>query len=263
MDYFDDLHFTISGREPHCQAEVDTPYPFYAINYAHAGLVRWTNAQGQDRNLRGPVAWWMWPGHHYRFGNLEGRSWSHNFVCFTGPRVQRWVRGGLFLDRKPDEAIQEVRDAGAFRSLFDQVVNVLQGPSPTHHRAILIVEAMLLQLQEERTQASVAQDKRHAQIAALAARIAEKPHLSWDMNAEAGRLALSTVHFRRLFHRFTGRSPVAHVQMARLTTAAALLRQGDQSVKQIADAVGIPDVYYFTRLFKREFGIGPAGYRRL
>ena len=47
----------------------------------------------------------------------------------------------------------------------------------------------------------------------------------------------------------------------RLNKAAVLLKSNDKSIREISFAVGFEDEFYFSRLFKKKFGLSPLGYR--
>lgn len=53
-----------------------------------------------------------------------------------------------------------------------------------------------------------------------------------------------------------------YVTLTRILFAANLLRYHHYTVAQAAQEVGIPDVPYFTRLFKRTMGETPSQYTR-
>ena len=69
---------------------------------------------------------------------------------------------------------------------------------------------------------------------------------------------LSPSHFCRLFRQITGCSPLQFDTDLRIREAAALLRQTDMSVSQIALSVGFDDAGYFSRCFKRRLGTTPT-----
>lgn len=66
----------------------------------------------------------------------------------------------------------------------------------------------------------------------------------------------------RLFHRLFGTTPMHYVLQQRLARAAALLEQTTLSVGQVAQKVGIPDPFYFSRLFTRHMQRSPSDWRR-
>ena len=72
---------------------------------------------------------------------------------------------------------------------------------------------------------------------------------------------ISTQHFRKLFTEIFGIPPIAYVLQFRLTKAAKLLQERhDMSVTQVAQSVGISDVYYFSKAFKKYMGVSPKKY---
>ena len=65
----------------------------------------------------------------------------------------------------------------------------------------------------------------------------------------------------RIFKRAWGVSPLEYHTEHRLKMARSLLHNTPQSVKEIAAALGFPDQYYFSRIFKRHTGVSPRNYR--
>lgn len=78
----------------------------------------------------------------------------------------------------------------------------------------------------------------------------------------AAALGLSRNYFCRLFKKQVGLSPQEYLVTYRLETAAKLLTEQGLSQKEAATRVGYPDVYTFSRMFKRKFGIPPGEYVR-
>jgi two-component system response regulator YesN len=76
------------------------------------------------------------------------------------------------------------------------------------------------------------------------------------------RLPMSPDHLRRLFAQEMGCSPLAYLHQKRIGRAKILLREGRGLVKEVAAQVGLPDEYYFSRLFLKHTGQRPQAYRR-
>jgi len=75
---------------------------------------------------------------------------------------------------------------------------------------------------------------------------------------------ISTQYFRKLFTEIYGLSPIAYVLQFRLTKAAKLLQNRKElSVARISQMVGISDVYYFSKAFKKYMGVSPKKYSQL
>ena len=89
-------------------------------------------------------------------------------------------------------------------------------------------------------------------------------HLT-DNNLNTAKLAelccISEKYFRTLFKKRYNTTPTQYIIHLRLNTAAKLLHIGGFTVAEIATMVGIPDVYYFSKLFKKHFGVSPSKYQ--
>jgi AraC-like DNA-binding protein len=73
-----------------------------------------------------------------------------------------------------------------------------------------------------------------------------------------------SVSLRQLYRAFTGTdSPAARIRRRRLERAAELLTAGSESghVEKIAQDCGFASAEYFSRAFRREFGLSPRAYR--
>ncbi len=81
-----------------------------------------------------------------------------------------------------------------------------------------------------------------------------------DIAAEelAKLCGMSMTSFRREFKARVGMSPTKYKNHLRLEKARQLLECGDCSVSEASLLVGLPDICYFSKLFKREFGLNPS-----
>lgn len=73
---------------------------------------------------------------------------------------------------------------------------------------------------------------------------------------------ISYKHICTVFRESTGMTIKKYIIGVRLKAACRMLAETSLSVTEIAEAVGFGDVYYFSRIFKRERGISPVEYRR-
>lgn len=71
---------------------------------------------------------------------------------------------------------------------------------------------------------------------------------------------LSTVYFRKLFTELMGLSPIAYVQRLRIEKAMEMLKSDYSSLSDIAQTLGYPNIYDFSRAFKKHTGIAPSKY---
>ncbi len=69
---------------------------------------------------------------------------------------------------------------------------------------------------------------------------------------------LKECQFRRSFKRLKGMSPIKYRNFLRLNKAAEMLKSGEYSVIETSMIVGFDDSGYFSRLFKKQFGVSPS-----
>ena len=78
----------------------------------------------------------------------------------------------------------------------------------------------------------------------------------------AHHLGLSDDYLTYCFRREVGMTPISYLNRYRVNRAKVLLRESEQSVTEIAMAVGFSDSSYFARVFRRQVGVSPDVYRR-
>lgn len=76
----------------------------------------------------------------------------------------------------------------------------------------------------------------------------------------ASLVNLERSYLSRLFKKETGVNIFQYLAGIRLKEAQKLLTQGDMSVREVAFKVGIEDPFYFTRMFKKQYGVSPTDY---
>ncbi len=82
------------------------------------------------------------------------------------------------------------------------------------------------------------------------------PSLGMDEIAAAS--GISRTHFGRVFKEMYGETPKRYIERLRFERARELVSADGLTVSEIAEMCGFSDVYYFSRAFKKEFGIPPS-----
>jgi AraC-like DNA-binding protein len=90
----------------------------------------------------------------------------------------------------------------------------------------------------------------------------KEPAHPWTIAELARRTGLSRTRLAERFRHFLGESPMAYLAQWRLKLGAEILRSTEDSVAEVADAVGYGSEAAFNRAFKREFDCPPAQFRR-
>lgn len=84
---------------------------------------------------------------------------------------------------------------------------------------------------------------------------------SLTLDALAAMVHLSPSYFSKLFKREMGENLSTYILTTRMEHAKFLLRTTDKKAYEIAEAVGIYDPVYFSKIFKKVTGLKPKEYR--
>ena len=101
-------------------------------------------------------------------------------------------------------------------------------------------------------------DSKQQKLAPALEHIAKFYHTKLTNDSLAALTGLSTVYFRKLFTELTGRSPIDYVHALRIEKAKEMLRSDHGSVSDIAQTLGYPSIYDFSRDFKKHTGVAPS-----
>jgi AraC-like DNA-binding protein len=91
--------------------------------------------------------------------------------------------------------------------------------------------------------------------------IQRAPHSDLSNGFLSERSGMSLEKFIRSFREHTGITPAAYVLNTRLRLAGEALALTEKTIDQIAVENGFPNRHYFTRMFARQVGCGPAEFR--
>ena len=91
--------------------------------------------------------------------------------------------------------------------------------------------------------------------------IEAEPAADLHLQHLARTLSVSAGYLSTLFHKETGKTVTEYVTDVRMDTAANLLRHTQLQVQTVAQHCGIGDVNYFSKVFKRHFGLTPRQFR--
>jgi AraC-like DNA-binding protein len=98
-------------------------------------------------------------------------------------------------------------------------------------------------------------------VGAAVARLHEDPARAWTTASLAGEIAVSRATLARRFPAVVGETPGAYLTRWRMDLAARRLRDSDDALEAVAQAVGYTSVYAFSRAFRRARSMPPGRYR--
>lgn len=134
-------------------------------------------------------------------------------------------------------------------------------PADLDHAAVAVVQAVLeasgATPPGARAPSRADEDKVRAALDALDA----SPHEPWPLGDLAALVGASPFHFARAFRALVGTTPHRYLVAARLRRAAALLRDTDARITDVALDAGFADLSNFVHSFRRALGTTPSAFR--
>lgn len=103
---------------------------------------------------------------------------------------------------------------------------------------------------------------RDPQIGRALAALHARPSEAWTAETLASEVGMSRSAFAERFTSLIGQPPMHYLALWRMQVAAQQLREGRDSIAQIAFEIGYDSEAAFSRAFKREFGASPSIWRR-
>ncbi|MEK0314655.1 response regulator [Cohnella sp. 56] len=117
----------------------------------------------------------------------------------------------------------------------------------------------------ERVQAALAQlrsGRKRDEIRKAIAFIKQNYRSKIALEDLASHVSLNKNYFSTLFKQETDLSPVEYIIQYKMEKARELLRSGQMSVSEVSHDLGYDDLSYFSRLFKKHYGVSPGSVAR-
>ncbi|MDB6095496.1 MAG: hypothetical protein JWM32_3058 [Verrucomicrobia bacterium] len=232
----------------------------YSLNYILNGNGLYRDANGIACAVPAESAVIFFPHIAHACGTVPGQFWDEFWFEFEGPVFDLMRRGGLLNPKRPVQPALG-RDYW-FRRMFAIIPPVhLRHKTPADSIVAHFVAVLTDMLSAHRSPAEPVKQTDWLDQACRLLTEDEKMAAS-SLGAVARRLGCSYGQFRKRFRIEMGFSPGQFRMDARIDRSAALLHQGQHSIKEIAQQLGFCDEFYFSRCFKRRFGQAPKLFRR-
>ncbi len=254
---------TSAGTERRDSADYDWhglrrgPARFVLLQYTLSGRGR-LEYEGRRRLLLPGQCLLLHFPHDNRYWVQPGDRWRFFYVCLHGDQVLRaWYaalkQAGPVLDLSADEPLLTAA-AGLCLQVLRQE---LRGP---WHASALAYD-LAMRLLERTMPTPGARQHRPAPLQRVLELVQAQPTAPWRVPELARRAGYSRFHFTRLFEQHVGVTPSEYLIRQRLAHAAQQLLTRPLSVQAIAQSCGFADPAYFSRAFRRLYGMTPSAFR--
>lgn len=241
----------------------------FQVLFLFAGQVRATIGD-QVRECAGPVAITIHPALVHGFDFSEQ---AQGYVLTIDQQVlfaSARDHGELFAPLFVEPLTIALAPGGATRtrleSLLEQLLAEAAGPQPGHELILeWLARAALLLLARAQAEHCLADQSGRGDFALYThfrAEVEARYKEQWQVGQYATALRVTPTRLNRLCLRIAGRSAFDLAQERLLLEACRQLTYLPVSVATIAYELGFQDPAYFSRLFKKRFGVTPKEYRQ-
>ncbi len=200
----------------------------------------------------GSLIYWKKCGHYY--GNAD-LPWRHSWIHFDGSRAYEILhRAGMqpfqiisppaiMLEKLLSEIDKEINmtlpDIFIIRNRFEIFIREIIRAGIENKSAVQVPERMI----------------------AIRQYIENNYHTTLSLSQIARRFSISSPHLSAEFKRWFGVAPGKYLIEYRLREAEMLLKDNNLQIIDIAEKVGWDDVYHFSKIFKKHYGVPPSSMR--
>lgn len=185
-------------------------------------------------------------------------KWISRWVVWNGPNAKKLEYTGYI-----SKSNMVLRDSNSTvlkaHNLLSEIIN------NEHMEAILKRKLIVLEMIYNLFKSTTKTDQQPDQLSIMNKAIeyiSENITENLSVQELAQKFNLSESHFRRLFKKYTGRSPKEFAISMNISLAKKLLSEG-KTIKETSFLCGYDDIYYFMRNFKKNTGITVGQFKNL
>lgn len=235
----------------------------YLIKYTISGCGV-LNYQGQQYIVPAGHLYWIdcRKRQDYRVNQTVG-NWHVIWVHFWGVNAQFYY--DLYLQQTGGSPVTALPVGSP---VYNLLASLLEESTPGSYqlKSDLVYANLLTQLVSECVLGTMAANRPEdipQTIQSVQIFLMQNFHRKVTLEDLGNQFNMNPFYLQKQFKRYIGQSPSEYVTHLRVTHAKELLRNTHKSIGQIAVEVGIDNLGYFTRLFKKLEGMTPHEYCKL
>ena len=198
----------------------------------------------------------------YRVNKAVG-NWRVIWVHFYGANAQFYY--DLFLKQNGGSPVAAMPVDSPVYHILSQLLE-LSGAGGYQQKNDLVYADLLHQLVSQVTLATMVSDRPDdvpQTIKSVQMYLMQNFQQNTTLEQLGAQFNLNPFYLQKQFKRYVGQTPSEYVIYLRITRAKELLRNTQKTIGEIAAEVGIDNLGYFTRLFKKQEGMTPRDYSKL
>ena len=197
------------------------------------------------------------PNSHTIYRCKEGSAWSIKWIMASGNAIGKYL---TLLGITKENPYIYLHERHQTEQIFDEMYTFFDKNTLSDKiYCISLIHKLFSALASD-----INATKQYNNYIPYAKRLIEENYMNPEFNVTTLSQMLSLHHnyFSLLFKKETGISPIKAITDCRLKNACKMLGFTDMLIKEIAIENGFSDELYFSRIFKKNFGISPKAYRK-
>ncbi|TMV15965.1 AraC family transcriptional regulator [Paenibacillus thermoaerophilus] len=228
----------------------------WALVYISGGEGYYQIGDEPRQHVRAGSFFWLYPGVEFSYGPFDGGYWDEHYFTLLGPRVEEWIRD-WDIDRS---LVHHAEVNESFFGKMEYIYRLMESGIPADaDRAAIRLESFLYELATSSRAPRI--EGRTQRTLAIIEDITSSLREPLDARKLAERHHISLQTLRRTVQEFTGYPLNEYVHRLKMAEAKNIMINSDLQIKEVAEALGYRDEFYFSRLFKKIVGVAPKHYR--
>lgn len=233
-------------------------FPYYAIELVAEGEGQLT-LQGNQYPLSPGVLFAYGPDVPHVIRNASAEGMRKYFLDFVGTRAEELLRISGLVSTPATYRPVKVSALHEVTELLDLFLREADREGPiVQPLCASLIEPLMLKVKQRRQPVGKSVSRSHATYERVRTYIDQQFLRVHNIREVAEECDVTTVHLSRLFSRFSDCGAYQYLMRRKMNYAAGLLLNEGMLVKEVADRLGFPDPFQFSRSFKRVYGVSPG-----
>lgn len=260
--FFSDIKIINSGYEKTSKkkpARMQDNFNSYSFHYVFSGK-GYYKINGKEYTVTKNQIFVIFPNIPITYYPDRRYPWKYSWIDFYGVKSEEFLgmlnvsRENPILENLPLKIgmlfLSNVEDCKKFPNIADLI--------SIYHFYSILIELLKKNIVKEQSLS----DNSSSSIISKCMKIIDNSYTNPDFNLQtlSSMVGFNSSYLSRLFKQTLGISFTKYLTQKRLQEAILLIDAGVWSVKNICEAVGFSDQFYFSNVFKKKFGESPKSY---
>lgn len=234
----------------------DAEFSYWAFVMITGGSGYYQVNGGEVQRVTAGSWFCLYPGAVFNYGPDKGGFWDEYYFTVEGSRITEWLENWL-----PDPSLvnKAVIDETLIHKMEVAFMLIDSSVPSNLDRASMKVESFVYELATQTDRSH--EGNRGSLVIKVIEDLSNTLRVMQEPSVIAARHHISVSTLRRIVHEYTGYPLNEYLHQLKIGEAKNILLNTDLSVKEIGEALGYKDTFYFSRVFKRITGISPRSYR--